>query len=178
MKRKAAIFCITILMIAVSVSAQKITDVKGWNNALWGMTESDLKELFKENITDTRKKNESRDGKTYTNLEIRNIVVDGVKLRVSFNMGISDNKLKQVRLSRVAMTESFDILEKSLTNQYGQPTSRDDSESSERIKRSVVWYFPSTKIELFFVQTKGELKGKFITILYSDGSFTTEVTDD
>lgn len=177
MKRKTVIFCITILMIAVSVSAQKVADVKGWNNTLWGMTESDLKDLFKENITDTRKK-ESRDGKTYSNLEIRNITIDGVKLRVSFYMGLSDNKLKQVRLGRVAVAESFNILEKSLTNQYGQPTNRDDSESSERIKRSVVWHFPSTKIELFFVHTKGKLQAKFITILYSDRSFITEAADN
>jgi hypothetical protein len=165
-------------VIAVSVSAQKTADVKGWNNALWGMTESDLKELFKENITDTSKK-ESRDGKTYYNLEIRNIDVDGVKLRVSFNMGVSDKKLKQVRLShRVAMAESFDILEKSLTNQYGQPTSRDDSESSRNIKRSVAWHLPSTKIALSFLQTQGPLRGKYITILYSDRSFITEATDN
>lgn len=175
MKKKIAILSMIILMMAISASAKEVTDIKGWNAALWGMTEADLMNSFKGKITDTGDR-KSLDGRTYRNLEIEKYDIDGVEFKVLFEMGVSDKKLKRVRLvTNSALASYFSQFEQLLTNKYGQPKSKDNSQDRMSTDKTAAWLLPSTKIELLYSYTRG--LGSILNIIYSDKSFIKDTTD-
>ena len=170
--KKILLWCIVISLISVTSWAQPPIDIKGWNNTSWGMTEENIRQSFKGQITDV-KKQEIDEGKFYRNLKLKEYNIDGVNFDVLFEMGSTDNKLRRVRLvCSPSLPSYFSQFEQLLTEKYGQPKSKDESQSHGSFDKTASWSLPSTQIQLIFSQIRG--LGSILNIVYSDQSLKKE----
>jgi len=172
-KLSIAIFTFVFLFLSIPAFAESAKDIKGWNKAEWGMKESELIGVFKDTIVKSDKRQYLDDNKIYSDLEISEVVIDGIKFNVSFEMGSDDNKLKRVRLrSRVVIPDYFSNFEQLLTMKYGSPIQKDRSAGWERgdYNKSAAWSLPSTKIELIYAHSRS--MGDVLNIVYIDQGHT------
>lgn len=162
-----------LLFSAVPICAQSTFDIKGWNDARWGMTENELKNIFKDTLIKTDKRQYMDDNKLYRDLKMSNFFIDGINFNVFFEMGSDNNKLKRVRLVDLpAIPSYFNQLEHLLTMNYGTPLQKSETSqalSRDRYKKSASWLFPSTKIELSY--THSQNLSDSLMILYTDRRF-------
>jgi len=164
------------LFPAIPVFAQSTFDIKGWNKAEWGMTESELTNIFKDALVKSEKR-EARKG-FYIDRKISNFVIDGIAFDVFFEMSKDDNRLKGVRLlCDWAYLSYFGQFELLLTMKYGSPILKivekanlgeDDHSSS--------WLLSSTKIELQY-RDRVLVGAGVLNIWYTDAKYITKETD-
>jgi hypothetical protein len=169
-----AIFvAITLVMVNAVFPGDK-NDIKGWGQTRWGMTESEIKLIFKDNIEELDRYNVDKD--TYRNMQILKYDVDGNEFKVLFEMGEKDNKLRRVRMVKSpALPSTYGTLEQLLSVKYGDPTSKDESNFQGTLTKTSMWIMKSTSIELLFSYTRG--LGSVINIIYSDREINKNALD-
>ncbi len=139
------------LTLAVALSsgvvlAQKPADVHGWGKVKWGMTLAQIQKLYPEAEPFTKT---WEDGRKSSGLRIPKFDLIHFPFEVTFWKKDADKRLDSISLSTEAGMVVFRELEKQLTLKYGSPTLKDDSKPR---KRSRTWMFPSTEIELLFLE--------------------------
>jgi hypothetical protein len=143
------------LLLALAVSAAAQTDVPGWQEARWGMTEKDLLEAFKTSIKKFDKR-EIYGNERYADYGIPDYEVNGRKYVVSFQMDNENNKLSQVLVKYISMKAAsseeaiFDGLDALLTRKYGEAKYKKDDRKSDPMSLERQWAFPTTTISLSY----------------------------
>jgi len=174
------LFTVTLMAVflfsAMPVLAQSTFDIKGWNKAEWGMTESELKNIFKDTLIKSEKR-EARKG-FYIDLKISDFVIDGIPFDVFFEMGKDDNTLKGVRLlcdwAYISYFGQFELL---LTMKYGSPILNIVEEAKlGEDDQSASWLLPSTQIELQY-RDRVLLGAGVLNIWYTDMRYIIRETD-
>lgn len=133
--------------------AQRPNDINGWNKAKWGMTENDIRRIYKDDIKE--KKTTFKGGDYECNLAIENLkILDDIDetVEVAFCVDKNSKLLNRVYIHAYnEKTISPVFLEKLKSGLMGKYGKYDDSELSndEFTQKDVYfWYFPSTKIAL------------------------------
>jgi len=177
MKRLLITILIAVyLCSAIPVFAQSLVDIKGWNKAEWGMTESELKNIFQDTLIKSEKR-EARKG-FYIDQKIADFIIDGIPFDVFFEMGKDDHTLKGVRLlCDWAYLSYFGQFELLLTLKYGVPTLKIMEEVTlGEDDHSASWLLPSTQIELKF-QDRVLVGAGVLNIWYTDVRYITKEAD-
>ena len=132
-------------------------DVKGWANARWGMTEEEIETIFGDRVhrLHVTKRNESLG--QYWNLQIRGLRMCDCRFNVSFEMDDRTDRLATIKIvgendSNQKSFEVFQCLEQNLCEEYGfEPEKDDKHDHLGKIFRRF-WRFPSTTVQLFFLE--------------------------
>ncbi|MCX5846581.1 MAG: hypothetical protein NTW12_09555 [Deltaproteobacteria bacterium] len=174
MKKVAAIIFIFVIsiMFSVPVYAQTAKDIKGWNKAKWGMTETEIVSVFdglvlkdKENPLDQ-----------YASLRIPKYSVGGIDFLVRFEMGSDDRLRRVVLVHEGSIASHFGQFEQLLTTKYGQAAQKDESKPSwTGYDKTTAWVLPSTKVGLNYTCTRG--MGCALIIKYEDRSLMKDDVD-
>ena len=140
------------------------------------MTESELKNIFKDTLIKSEKR-EARKG-FYIDLKISDFVIDGIPFYVFFEMGKDDNTLKGVRLlcdwAYISYFGQFELL---LTMKYGSPILNIVEEAKlGEDDQSASWLLPSTQIELQY-RDRVLLGAGVLNIWYTDMRYIIKETD-
>ena len=159
-------FCLT------SVINAQTTDVLGWQEAKWNMSEQELLDTFKPKITKLDKRKILSDDYGYEDYAILDYEIEGNKFTVYFDMDNTTKKLKRVQL-RLNEGESliskdslyFPLYESLLTRKYGTPSFKNDDRKPRMVVLKRQWIFKTTTIELRYVWSS---MGNFswLTIMY------------
>jgi hypothetical protein len=154
--------CIIVLVLCcVGTKAQTSPkEVNGWRDAKWGMTEEQVQELFKSEVT--RLSEEGRNDKYHSSIFIPAYEIEGTKFKVQFLFANVTNTLSKVTLSPTEETSLLypqslsKRIEALLTEKYGSPTSRTRPEDKQDIPEmasfEALWKFPSTIIRLGYLE--------------------------
>jgi hypothetical protein len=162
------------------LSSSQPNDLKGWNKAIWGMTEEEIQTAFKGQVQRKAKPFKSQKEGYYINLEIPDIQIGKAKLTVGFCMDDKTNLLKRVSLIANNPSEPlFRSLERDLVAKYGQMTYKDrdyiPTDALNKMRRvgiglesmNRLWRFPSTTIRLlYFVGALGGKQADSVSIGY------------
>ena len=160
------LFMFDLAVLPASTLAQSARDINGWNGARWGMTESELTAVFKDQIIKTERQYIDNN-RLYRELEISKYAINGTDFKVLFEMGSNDNKLKSVRLIlSPAIAAQFSEFEQLLTAKYGPPSQTDESASRREGRKNSSWLLPLTKIELLYLIVPGYFY--VLNITYTD----------
>ncbi|MHB8158204.1 MAG: hypothetical protein ACYDEQ_12545 [Desulfocucumaceae bacterium] len=150
MKKIIKIFVPVIFfcLLSYTVSAQN-QDITGWQEARWGMSETEIIKIFGSSLTKLNKQ-EIYAG-MHTDFVINNYVIENIKFRVSFRMSDATNKLVEVALAKSDIGTSqdnslFNNLASLLIRKYGQS----QRETNDNDKQTIEWTFPSTSIILSY----------------------------
>jgi hypothetical protein len=176
----AGIIVFVFMCIPAFAQSKSNVDIKGWNEAEWGMTEAQLLAAFKGNII--KEKRTTLDDGVYRELKIPHFIIDGLKFDVFFEMSSIDDKLRRVFLMHgPASATDFSRFERLLTSKYGPAVQKDESRPKEgrpiRAQKTASWLLPSTKIELSYKEMPGIGLGSYMDIYYIDRVFTKQSTD-
>ncbi|MGD8228497.1 MAG: hypothetical protein PVH82_03100 [Desulfobacteraceae bacterium] len=150
------VFAVALLPLQISA---RVEDVRGWNEARWGMTERDIEKVFKGRVEQRRDPIIDKQEGIYVSQEINDLTFANTKFTVSFVMDEKTNQLREVVLTPKGshFRVLFELLEKKLVTKYGPVTFRDKEDvDMERLGKngygqdqiSRVWRFPSTLITL------------------------------
>jgi hypothetical protein len=92
-------------------------------------------------------------------------------------MGVSDNKLRRVRLIHSnPISSDFSRFEQLLSGKYGPSMQKDESTGiGHSYNKNCLWSFPSTKIELTYSDVPRFFS--ILNIVYTDNSFLKSETD-
>jgi hypothetical protein len=162
-----AIFCwLSLTTFEISCRKQDLNPT-AWNEARWGMSENEVSEAFKGQVSPLPpdKAARSEDGHSaHSVLQIREYDIDGRKFSVQFLFN-SGHKLETVHLSLLSdnpyITDAaFKDLEARLTEKYGPAAfkSDDDSLGQSFLFRGALyatrgWRLAATTIELAYSRT-------------------------
>jgi hypothetical protein len=153
MTKKIAICFFVLLLFVLPCYSQK-EDILGWQDARWGMTEKQLQETFKSELTKLPKREIF--AQAYTDYAIPDYEIEGRKYTVYFQMDKETNKLSQVLVrynemkSRFSQDIYFNGLESLLTRKYGTAGYKKDDKKSGHISLERQWVFPTTTIDLSY----------------------------
>jgi len=158
MKRLAQIVPLFGLFFALSsVCYSQPKDVLGWQDARWGMSDSDIAATF------GIKLQKQRETTLYGYNGTLSYILPGIKLNgqefsAYFQMAAATDTLKGVyvvldqRRSQVPREDVFNALESSLTLKYGPPHRKKDERPTktpiEFVSLSRTWKFPTTTVGL------------------------------
>ena len=140
-------------------------DVEGWNKARWRMTEEQILSAFEgqvERLPETTKYT-----RVYANLWIKNLDIGGEQYEVLFQMDNKTNQLVQVLIKPKeikALSVQFNPLEQMLVEKYGPPSYKEDSYKLDNFTRA--WNFPTTTIELQYIDLKIARMEPILTLVY------------
>ena len=153
--------------------AENEKDINGWRKAKWGMTERQIVNVFSGEAIQLPAKEEHKEG-SYANLGINNYDIDGDKYKVRFLMDKNTQKLKEVIIMPM-MKNPYDFyykrLQEMLIDKYGSPDYNREETDPDRVATKTdyktVWNFPSTKIELTYIQVETNVGGfSFVFLSY------------
>lgn len=142
------------------------------------MTEDDLINMFQGKIVKVDQSKYPSNKETFNPLKIQKYTVADSDLEIYFNIGVKDKKLQSIRMiCRDPLPSKFTDFENLLIIKYGQPTHKGDETRSPfgTIEKTTSWMFPSTKIDLIFVNTRG--LGTVINIVYTNKEITKAESD-
>lgn len=139
------------LLCSQGISAQAV-DVHGWQEASWGMSESEIQAKFAGQLSKLPKA--EKFAKMYVDHVISPYEISTGKYTVRFQMNDETRTLEQI-LIRLDVMESlipnelyFRQLDSLLTEKYGQPLWKSDLRRADDVKLERKWLFPTTTIEL------------------------------
>lgn len=142
-------FLITLLVVNLAAQSE---DVPGWQDARWGMKETELVERFGAQLTKLAKPDQFKDA--FVNYVITPYEIESGKYTVHFQMNKESLELDQI-LIRLNQMESavpndiyFNQLDSLLTRKYGTPKWKNDNKAQSSYNLSRQWVFPTTCINL------------------------------
>lgn len=133
-------------------------DVEGWGKTKWGMTEEQLLNIF-EGQVERLPRNEECHGGCAT-LRINDMEIEGSHFKVYLHLNYTTNKLDHVAIEPEGEhmdDAAFDSLIRMLIQKYGAPTSQKDDKNIFGQTKKRTWIFPSTVIELSWMELSGAL---------------------
>lgn len=160
MKTSSRFYWLAVIIVSFTfaVTGQTPTDVNGWQEARWGMTETELVDAFKSRVTKLDKPRELVDNKGYANYAIKDYEIEGNKFTVYFDMDMQTKKLMRVRMSLNDDTSLipkdtlyFSPYDELLTRKYGTATFKNDDRKPKMITLKRQWAFKTTTVELTYV---------------------------
>lgn len=150
------------LLLACTVMAGEIPDVKGWNGTKWGMTEKDIVSVFGDKIVYFDKAMDWKDN--YAKIGLNDYSINNTLYDVRFHMSKATDTLIQVTLSnkKGGITDYYTI-EQLLVEKYGKWSyKKEDIVPAERISRTITlegskninatWNLSETIIECFYTE--------------------------
>jgi hypothetical protein len=169
-----AILLSFLLIPAAKLAAEtKPPDVNGWEGLKWGMTGSEVKSVYGDDIKVHPPKEDTKEG-VYSDLELPSLMIGGAEFRASLWMDDHTKKLKQIVFvpkkepAGYKWAETFVKVEESLVRKYGDPdveeTSNDPGTSAER-----KWIFPSTVIEMSYMRLENT---ELLLLVFSESGKT------
>lgn len=124
-------------------------DINGWGEAKWGMTESEILEIFQGKVAKQERKYYFADD--FADTVINNIEIGEFSAKAEFIMNAKTNKLSAVKLSLNKKGDNckicYEKLRDLLTAKYGEPPSKDKREYDTTTSE---WIFQRTKIEIHY----------------------------
>ncbi|MCK9362157.1 MAG: hypothetical protein M0P74_00920 [Syntrophales bacterium] len=151
-----------VLLLACTVMADEIPDVKGWNGTKWGMTEKEIVSVFGNKIVYFDKAMDWKDD--YAKIGLNDYSINNMLYDVRFAMSKATDTLIQVTLSnkKGGITDYYAI-EQLLVEKYGKWSyKKEDITPAERISRTLTldgmkdlkttWNFSETIIECFYTE--------------------------
>lgn len=145
-------FGIALLLLYSFVSdvTAQISDLKGWGNTRWGVTEAEILA----NVPEARRVEPRKYfNERYATVVIDTFMVANIPFDVSFVMSGETKKLELVTMNclvKVTQTDFEDVLT-SLTNKYGTPTNQNRKETKRYIEADIRWLFETSKVDLSFI---------------------------
>ncbi len=159
------LFAITLTMGATCCFAQRPTDVPGWQAARWGMSEPEVVKAFNgaaKQIGFPLNRRSYGDG--VANYGVPDLVIEGLPFHSEF---VVDRNGFLVRVAIKAAGNpsqgDFLALEKGLNAKYGPP----DFVAADGITKIRRWLFPTTIIELSFLDAQSSLGLRVLGVFYS-----------
>ncbi len=155
MKTKIIVCFLFFGLICALPTFGQLKDVQGWREAKWGMTEDEILKAFKGEAVHLDKAQDWDQLNLYASIGINNYDINGDKYNVYFAMDKTAKTLKMIQIYAAdkqygLFQMRFKNLEPIFTEKYGAPSFKDNSDRI--VNKSVVaWYFPSTKIELQYM---------------------------
>jgi len=139
---------------------QTETNVNGWRNAKWGMTEDEVLAAFPNEAKRSAKPDAYSQGMVST-IEIPNLQISGNDFVAHFLFDAETKRLKAVNLKPDSSVKALEIifptLERNLTEKYGKPDFSSDKSPSipdaKEMQRS--WKKGQTRIELHYYHDPG-----------------------
>lgn len=164
------------LLLASPIRAQ-VTDVSGWQEARWNMSEAEILEAFKTRLTKLEKRIVFADKTGYADYAIPDYEIEGNKFNVYFDMSNETQKLMDVRI-RLQEEKSiipkdtlyFPRYEELLTRKYGVPAFKNDERTSQNVSLERLWVFKTTTIKLSYSWLGADLRYSWLTITYFPSS--------
>jgi hypothetical protein len=152
--------CILVFCCLGATAQTPPKDVNGWRDAKWGMTEEQLKEAFKSEVTLVPEPSVNGDLHSFFAIPVYEIA--GTKFKVVFSLDNDTKTLKAVTMRPTNASDAFypqalfKRLEALLTEKYGSPTRRtrpeDKQDTPSMTSVDAVWEFASTKISLGYLE--------------------------
>jgi|GEM_PF-1184907 len=130
-----------------------VNDIPGWNKTHWGMTEDEIKKVYKDKIVKLDTIEHYNNDKEYSSIGLKDAEIINTKFNVFFIMDQDTKKLVKVFIRPAQGTGiviMFKLLEVELMKKYGPPFYRDMTSDFEQIELVAIWNFPSTKIQLIY----------------------------
>lgn len=173
------LFALGFAVLAQESRRIDAVDPGGWSKAKWGMTVEEVVQVFNGQAkrTDGCKERSgsppsAKDPKVCL-AEIEDIEIEGDHFRVAFRFDRVTKRLDIVNLEPVGDLYAWDTraekLERMLTEKYGQPAYRKNTD--QRLFKGVdcTWVFPQTKIFLMGAYSPSRLikGGPLLTVIYS-----------
>jgi len=170
MKHKLFIVLATFsLILTLSLNASSETDISGWRKAKWGMTQSEIAQIY--DLTDWE------EGKARCNLK-QTVNIQGHDFSVKFEF---DQKTPTGKLSKVILrseqknapnNKTYNSILRFLISKYGEPESVMDKDFPP--DREWLWSKPSGQIELLNTQIMTNDKGLWVFCFITYQSTATE----
>lgn len=132
-------------------------DVPGWSNTRWGMTEDEIKEIFKDKIVKLENIQHYANDKEYASIGLKDVEIIGAKFNVFFVMDQDTKKLVKVVIrhaEQFSVVIMFKLLEVELMKKYGPPFYKDTTSEGDKVELFTMWNFPSTQIQLYYNDDK------------------------
>jgi hypothetical protein len=160
---------------AAPTASLKKNDVLGWRGARWGMTEADIVKIFGPSLNQVPKREDFSN--FYVKYVIRDLEIGEENYTVRFQMDYQNNRLMQILIRPDQINEigssfqdrrknSFFGLEKSIRQEIGPPTSKEDKEDEKgRFYGTRKWVFPTSTIELRYTREFNFSSG-FVALSY------------
>lgn len=151
-------------------------DVPGWNNTRWGMTEDEIKEIFKDKIVKLDTVEHYGNLKQYSSIGLKDIEIINTKFNVFFVMDEDTKKLVKVVLRHAepfSIVFMFKLLEAELMKKYGPPFYRDTTSESDKVELFAMWNFPSTQFRLYYRDDK-RMNFQTFNIIYMQNKKVTD----
>jgi len=172
-KVKKVLLIILVVICASNYSFGQPKDVEGWNKARWGMTENEVLKVFEGKATAIEKPRKyqglSKQWDAYSSIILDEIEIGKDKYTVDFIFDDKDKKLIMIIVSiknKSPLELQFSSLEQMLTEKYGSPSFKIDSEGSHLLERERAWNFPSTIIELKYFDMR-VINSKSLKVVYN-----------
>src|SRR5438094_835158 len=138
------VFCLSTLAASAQTTQY---DLSGWSKARWGMTESEIREAFKDEPVALAKPEEY--GPEVATICLEKVVIDGDEFKAWFMLDPKSKRLKRVLIKPKSTDPGErDIvnperillnLEKLLTEKYGPATLRRENDPKDRIDVYRMW---------------------------------------
>lgn len=146
---------LTLCFVASAAQSGAVPDdVPGWDAARWGMTRSQLEEVFgdRANVLSGR----WLYGGAYAELSVTDILVGDLSFAAYLQMDGESDRLRQVLLERRrvgATPAAFEQLLDSLEEIYGEPSQvcAQDQTGGQPLDYQMIWRFPTTTIHVKFL---------------------------
>lgn len=154
----------------------KTPTFKGWEDLVWGSTETDVKQKYESQLTILETMGKYGNGEYYCPFEIQNYEINRYdNFTVSF---LFDEKTKKLAIVNVTMENPKNILnilqdlKTSLNEKYGKPQIIEETPEYK-----INWCFPELDIELKHLYIKGldEIFMNSIILSYKEKSQTKQV---
>jgi hypothetical protein len=164
MKHKLFIvLAIFSLILALSLNTSSETDISGWRQAKWGMTQSEIARIY--DLTDWE------EGRARCNLKQKvNIEGHNFSVKFKFDKKTPTGKLRKVTLrsdqKNARNNKIYDSILRFLISKYGEPKPVTDKDFPP--DREWLWSKPSGQVELLTTQimTKDKRLWVFCIITY------------
>lgn len=168
------ILVLIIISIFSSCSIAAVpNDVLGYGKTKWSMTEQEVYKAELPNIIKLKKPIKFK--RYYSSMAIKNIRIASQNFEALYLFNSLDGEFSQVNLTGLENKNplinknTFNNLEKLLTQKYGEPTYKDEN-------KLVSWAFPSTTIELSHMYIPDIMTN--IIVVYKPSSTSMHETKD
>lgn len=143
------IIFLQVLFFQINIAEEHIKDFsyKGWENLIWGSTESDIKQKYESQLTFLENPKIYGNGEYYCPFEIQNYNISHYdNFTVSFLFHNKTNKLVKVNITMEEPQNVLFVLQdliETLSEKYGKPLLIEETPIY-----NIVWNFPELNIEI------------------------------
>jgi hypothetical protein len=151
----------------IAQETNKVATFKGWNDLIWGCSETDVKQKYGSQLTILETAGKYGNGEYYCPFEIKNYEISIYKnFTVSFLFEEKTKKLAQVNVTMEDPTNVLNVLQElksSLGEKYDKPQIIEETPDY-----NIKWYFPELDIEIkhLFIRSLDNILLNTIMISY------------